>query len=226
MMANDQPSDKNQPPHSDSATGQSGLLQELLAQARDGDDSARDELFRKCRSYINLVARAQVETWLQAKVDASDLVQQTMMDAHQGFANFRGNTEGEWRAWLRRILDNNTFDFVRQFKGTEKRQINKEFRFQMPKADDSESPRYEPSANVESPSQFVLRQEQEILIADAIGQLDEDYQEVILLRNLQRLSFNDIAERMGRSRPAVQMLWMRAVKKLQEVMTNGESADD
>ncbi|MEN6493352.1 MAG: sigma-70 family RNA polymerase sigma factor, partial [Thermoguttaceae bacterium] len=62
----------------------------------------------------------------------------------------------------------------------------------------------------------------ELRVAAALAQLPPDYQEVILLRNLQRLSFNEVADRMGRSRPAVQMLWMRAIKKLQEEMGNDE----
>ena len=45
-----------------------------------------------------------------------------------------------------------------------------------------------------------------------------DYQEVIMLRNLQRLPFNEVAQRMERSRPAVQMLWMRAIRRLQEAL--------
>jgi RNA polymerase sigma-70 factor (ECF subfamily) len=48
--------------------------------------------------------------------------------------------------------------------------------------------------------------------------LPEDYQEVIVLRNLERLPFDEIAQRLGRSRPAVQMLWMRAIRKLQEIV--------
>src|SRR5205085_4743368 len=79
----------------------------LLAQARAGDAAARDRLFARCRDYLGLAARARVETWLRAKVDASDLVQQTLMEAHRGFGRFQGATEAEWLAWLRRILDNN-----------------------------------------------------------------------------------------------------------------------
>ena len=59
------------------------------------------------------------------------------------------------------------------------------------------------------------------MIADALARLSEDHKEVIVLRNLQRLPFDEVARRMDRSRPAVQMLWMRAIHKLQEAMSDG-----
>ena len=62
----------------------------LLERARSGDDAAREALFEKCRNYVAVVARLQVESWLQAKVDASDIVQQTLLEAHRGFEQFRG----------------------------------------------------------------------------------------------------------------------------------------
>lgn len=61
-----------------------------------------------------------------------------------------------------------------------------------------------------------MRLEGELRVTAALAELSPDYQEVVVLRNLQRLSFNEVAERMGRTRPAVQMLWMRAIRKLQQ----------
>ena len=84
--------------------------------------------------------------------------------------------------------------------------------------------RIDPSDPGDTPSQMVLHQENEIQMAEAVSRLDEDYQEVILLRNVQRLSFNEVAERMNRSRPAVQMLWLRALRKLKDVLRDVESA--
>jgi len=193
-------------------------LVELLNRARAGDESARDQLFVKCRSYVGLVARAQVESWMHAKVDASDLVQQTLMEAHRALDRFRGTTDGEWLAWLRKILKNNAADFVRRYHGTEKRQARRELPLQVQAADRSHEFHRDPSDPGESPSQLVMRREREIEVADAVAQLADDYQEVIMLRNLQRLSFDEVARRMGRSRPATQMLWMRALRKLQEIM--------
>ena len=89
-------------------------ISELIAQARQGDDECRDRLFGLCRSYLGFVARSQVETWLRRKVDASDLVQETMLEAYRDFGHFQGGTEQEWLAWLKRILAHNAADFVRR----------------------------------------------------------------------------------------------------------------
>jgi RNA polymerase sigma-70 factor (ECF subfamily) len=199
---------------SDQSSNQS-ILAPLLAKARAGDVAARDELFARCRSYINLVARTQVESWMRTKVDASDLVQQTMLEAYRGFPQFDGGTEGEWLAWLRKILSHNTHDFIRRMR-TEKRGGAKEIPLQA--GDDSEGFFHDPPSPDESPSQMLTGREREIALAQAIERLPTDYQEVILLRNLQKLPFDEVAERMGRTRGATQMLWSRAIQKLADEM--------
>ena len=193
-------------------------VHELLRRARGGDLSARDLLFARCRTYVSIVARAQVESWLQAKVDSSDLVQQTLLEAHRGFAEFRGETEAEWLAWLRRILTHTAGDFVRQYRGTAKRQARREVSLRTRSADSTCDFLHEPRDAGESPSELVARHEQELQMAELIAGLSPDHQEVILLRNLQRLPFEEVARRMGRSRPAVQMLWMRALRALEAGM--------
>jgi RNA polymerase sigma-70 factor (ECF subfamily) len=198
------------------------VLVRLLHRARTGDAAARDELFARCRNYVGLVARAQVESWMQAKVDASDLVQQTLLEAHRGFTKFQGSTEGEWLAWLKQILAHNAQDFVRRYR-TDKRHAAREIALQVPTDGVSGSFFRDPPDGGATPSQILAQQEREIELADAIAQLSPDHQEVIMLRNLQRLPFDEVARRMGRSRPAVQMLWMRALRKLEELMR--ESAE-
>ncbi len=188
----------------------------LLTRAREGDAAARDAIFDKCRNYVRVIANTQVEGWMRAKVDASDLVQQTLLEAHRGFDNFRGNTEAEWLGWLKTILSHNTQDFIRRYKGTAKRQANREVRLHQGSPNMSNSFQIDPSAHIETPSQLMMQREREVLVADAISKLPEDYQDVIMLRNLQRLPFDEIALRMERSRSATQMLWMRALKKLKE----------
>lgn len=190
-------------------------LADLLKQAQGGDAAARDRLFEKCRAYVNVVAHAHVESWLQAKIDASDLVQQTLLDAYRGLDRFRGTTEGEWLAWLRRILSHNATDYVRQYRTTDKRRVNRELPLGVGAGASSQGFAFDPSDGGESPSQVVMRHERELEVATAISQLSPEYREVIMLRNLQRLPFEEVGRRMGRTGPAVQMLWLRALRKLQ-----------
>jgi len=201
---------------------QVGNVSELIRQARQGDAASRDELFRLCRSYLGLLARAQVESWLAVKVDASDLVQQTLLEAHRDFERFQGGSQREWLAWLRRILARNAADFVRQYRGAAKRAVGREIRFAGTAESDPHGGVPEPAAATATPSQEFLQLDAELRVTAALATLAPDYQEVILLRNLQRLPFDEVARRMNRSRPAAQMLWLRALRKLREALGESE----
>lgn len=194
----------------------STFLRDCLIQAREGNPEARERLFAACRSYLDLLARANVEPWMRAKVDASDLVQQTLLDAHRDFDRFQGKTQQEWLAWLRQILNHNACDAARHFGVAEKRAARREVSISGPDSCDSNRPGIDLSSPEESPSQLAIHNENELLLAIAIDQLPPDYREVIVLRNIQRLPFDVIAEQLGRSRPATQMLWMRAIQRLRE----------
>ena len=190
----------------------------LIQHARGGDGRAVGQLLSIYRQYFKLLARLHIDRRMQPKMDASDIVQELLLQAHRAFPRFRGTTEAEWLAWLRRILAHNAANFVRQYRGTGKRQVNRE----VPLAGGRDSSRpagaFDPSDGGETPSQQLIRREKELQMADALARLPADCQEVIVLRNLQRLPFDAVARSMGRSRPAVQMLWMRAIQKLQETM--------
>jgi len=195
---------------------------QLIRRAREGDDACRDELFALCRDYLRLIARAEVESWLRVKVDASDVVQETLLEAHRDFDRFTGESEKQWLAWLRRILSHNVADFVRCYRGAEKRQQRRETPIRREDSEIVGPAAAEPAGREETPSLQLARLEDELRVAAAIAQMPDDYQEVVMLRNFQRMQFADIAEQMDRSRPAVQMLWMRAIKRLQEALEEGE----
>src|SRR5437870_3760865 len=143
----------------------------LLTRARAGDDAARDQLFARCRDFLGLAARARIEAKLRAKVDASDLVQQTLLEAYRGFGRFQGATEAEWLAWLRRILDHNAADFVRRYRGTGKRQVGREVHLAGPGDSSAAGGCAEPAADGESPSAAAVRHEGELRLAAALAAL-------------------------------------------------------
>lgn len=192
----------------------------LLTRAKAGDTAASEQLFASCRSYLLVLARAQVEGRLRAKVDASDIVQQTLLEAYRGLSRFEGATEAEWLGWLKRILAHNAADAARHFHGTDKRQAGREIGLEQLAASSNASINL--PAPVDTPSQYLVDKERELQVADALSRLPAEYREVVFLRNVQRLPFDELAQRLGKSRPAAQMLWMRAIKKLQSLV-NDES---
>ena len=105
---------------------------ELIRRAREGDRACRDELFALCRNYLGFAAKAQLETWLQVKVDASDLVQQTMLEAHRDFERFQGLPNKMARL---AATDHGPQRgrFRAQYRGTAKRQVGRRCRWPRPR---------------------------------------------------------------------------------------------
>src|SRR5215472_15056087 len=99
---------------------------QLLAEARDGSREALGQALQACRDYLLLVANKELDPALQAKGGASDLVQQTFLEAQRDFVQFHGNSEAELLAWLRHLLMNNLADFSRSFRQTAKRGVERE----------------------------------------------------------------------------------------------------
>jgi RNA polymerase sigma-70 factor (ECF subfamily) len=186
---------------------------QLLNQARAGSPEAIGNLLHQYDSYLNILARLQIGRRLQSKVDASDLVQETFVQAHQFFEKFRGATEAELMAWLRQILASRLAKTVRRY-GTHGRDIRLER--DMAAEIDRSSHALDRAlvAPQSSPSQRAARREQAVLLANALDQLPDDYREVIILHHLEELTFPDVSRRMGRSLDSVKNLWTRALVRL------------
>src|SRR5439155_1127189 len=101
-------------------------LPELIQRARQGDAAALDRLLAAYRNYLRLLARTGMDAALQDKADPSDLVQETLLKAHQFFPQFRGHSEAELAAWHRQILARNLTDFARHYRGTKARAVARE----------------------------------------------------------------------------------------------------
>lgn len=188
----------------------------LLRSARAGDGAAKGRLLELYRNYLALLARLQIGRRLRGKVDDSDLVQETFLKAHRDFAEFRGDTEGEFVAWLRRILAWTVANHVRHYLGTKRRDVRLERALAGELDESSQALGGELAAAHSSPSERAVRREQSVLLADALARLPADYREVIVLRHLEGLSFPDAVGRMGRSTEAVKKLWARAVAELRQ----------
>jgi RNA polymerase sigma-70 factor (ECF subfamily) len=188
--------------------------EDLLREARAGGGAALGQLLDVYRNYLGLLARVQIGRRLRSKVDPSDLVQEAFLEAHRDFPQFRGSSEGELVAWLRRILVTNLANVVRHYVGTQGRDVRMETDLAREVEDSSRMLERGLVAGGSSPSQRAARREQSVLLADALHALLPDYREVIILRNLEGLTFPQVAERMGRSLDSVEKLWVRALVQL------------
>lgn len=200
---------------SDSSVSRVGLLR----QVRDGEDRQLGGLLELYRNYLSLLATAQLDRKLRGRVSASDLVQETMLEAHRDFHQFRGTTEPEFIGWLRRILVNNLARVIEMHVLAEKRDVRREVSIEQLNAAVERSTIQLGLAFADreaSPSGKLEEHERAVDLANQLSRLTPEHREVLVLRNLQSLPFKEVALRMDRSVPAAKMLWMRAIKKLRE----------
>ncbi len=176
-----------------------------------------DDWLARFRPWLSLIARMQVDSRLQGKFDTSDVVQQTLMEAWRSASKFRGSTDAERIAWLRKILAHVLAHEVRQYRGTHKRDLNREMSIERSLARSSRQLNAVLASATTTPSQQAVHQEQQVALADMLNELPADYREVIVLRNLEELSHSEVAQRMGRTEGAVRMLWVRALQELREL---------
>jgi RNA polymerase sigma-70 factor (ECF subfamily) len=198
-------------------------IPDLLQQARAGDAAALQTLLQRYREFIRLVVRCRSPGQLRARLDSSDLVQETLLQAAQHIGQFQGHAEEEWRAWLGRIAQREVIHQARLHLDAAKRARSRE----QPLASGSGLSRLDQwlAHSQTSPSLAAMRQERVVLLSEALARLPEDWREVLVLRHLEGLEFPAVGERMGRSAGAVRVLWVRALKRLREEIERGPQLD-
>lgn len=195
----------------------------LIAEARQGMRESLGRLLQTYANYIKLVAATQVGARLKVRVSPSDVVQETFLQAHRTFDQFRGRTEAEFLAWLQRILASQLSHLYEKHILAEKRDARREVSLDEVGAKLERSTSRLASVladDAPSPSSSAQQHERAVMLADELAELPPDYRQVLLLRNLEGMSFGEVAEHMERSPGAVRMLWLRAVDKLRQQLTD------
>jgi RNA polymerase sigma-70 factor (ECF subfamily) len=194
---------------------------QLFTSAQAGSSSSLGRLLTLYSNYLKLLVTAQLDDRLRGRVSASDIVQESFFEAHRDFGQFRGQTPGEFVVWLRRIVVNNILRMVEQHVLTEKRDVRREVSMEeIGRRLEQSTVRLETllAAEDDSPSGCAVQREDELRLADTLAQLPDDYRQVIVLRHIEGLPFDEVGRRMERSAGAVRMLWLRALKQLREQM--------
>lgn len=191
---------------------------QLLQHARLGSIEARNELFTQIRAYLTFVAVQEHHPRRGAKGSVSDIVQQTLLSATQEFQQFQGDSEYQFRHWLRRILLNLSNDHYRYV--TAKR---RDVRLEQPLATgDSTTLCVQPIDPHLTPCSEALSSEQIAVIQRSMAKLPSDLRQVLYLRNWERLSFSEIAAKIGVTTSVAAKLWYRALVELKQVYDQTE----
>ena len=185
----------------------------LLELARQGDREAMGRLLEAQRAALHRLAERQLDGQIAARVDASDIIQQTFLEAHRSFRQFAGQDTRELSAWLQRILDHKIAGVIRDHALLQKRSVHRDRSM-----DDSHgggaSLKNELDAGVSTPSQRAIRGEEEELLMKALSVLPDDQREAVRLRHLEGLALADIARHLGRSPAATAGLIKRGMQVL------------
>lgn len=180
---------------------------------REGRQEALSDLLETHRNYLRLLAASCLRREMQGKTDPSDVVQETLLKVHENFRQFRGTTELEWLAWLRKILVRQLSDIQKGFQ-RQRRQVSRERSLEDLMDRSSAMLRNMVPAPGPSPSKEAQRREAAALVADALAELEPGYRDVVILRNLHELDWNAVGQKTGRSPDAARMYWARAMQRV------------
>jgi RNA polymerase sigma-70 factor, ECF subfamily len=191
----------------------SSTIVSQLTEAQAGSRDAIGTVLEAFRPYLLKVARNHLSGNLSAKGGASDLVQETFLEAVRDFERFNGTTEVELRAWLKCLLVHHAGKLRRCYQTTRKRQVSRELSID---AFDGSSSGMSLAAQYTSPSGRAAVNERVQVIERAIARLPEDFREVIRLRYREQRSLDEIAALTGRTPNHVAVLWYRATRRIRE----------
>lgn len=183
-----------------------------IDEARAGDQDALGKSLETFRQYLMLVANRELGQDLKTKEGASDLVQQTFLEAHRDFNQFRGRTERELRAWLRAILMKDLAHLVDRYRRAAKREIRREVAID----DSAHAGLKETLAHEEeTPSVQAALREQEEILRRAMTRLPERDRQILHWRHRDGASFEQIGRRLECSADAARKTWARVIGRLQ-----------
>lgn len=200
---------------------------QLIAQAQDGDESAVNALMDRHRNSLRQLVRMRLDKKIQKRIDVSDVVQDVLVEANRRLQRYLSDPAMPFHLWLRQIAKDRIIDAHRRHRVSAKRSVDREQQMAMPRGYDQSSihlaamlgdPRLTPAA-------AVMQQEMSRKVEESISKLDDKDCEIIIMRHYEHLTNQEIGQLLNLTEPAASMRYLRAIRRLKEVMKEGQSGE-
>ncbi|GIX04744.1 MAG: DNA-directed RNA polymerase sigma-70 factor [Planctomycetaceae bacterium] len=205
----------NAPPGSDET-------RELLAAAEQGDREAVNVLLARYRDMLRRMVQMRIDRALQRRLDASDIVQDVLLEAHRRLQDYFTNPQLPFGVWLRRLAHDRMIEMYRQHRVSQRRSLDREQALSTVGAEDgSQVHPLERVADPElTPMAAALKQERRQRFLQAIACLDDEDREIVWLRHVEQLSNSEVATLLQVTPAAAGMRHLRALRRLKDILQN------
>ena len=198
--------------------------QQLLKSAGGGDEAAVNELLNRHRDAVRQMVRLRMDRAVAARVDASDVVQDVLLEANQRLSDFIQNPSMPFHLWLRQLAKDRLIDMHRRHRAAQRRSVDRERSLNAAFSDQSALDLAAQLKDHElTPAAATIRQELEERFLEALAELTEDDREIILMRHQEHLSNSEVAEALGLSTAAAGMRYLRALRRLRDILGSDQS---
>lgn len=202
--------------------------EELLAQAKVGNELAVNELMDRHRQSLRQLVRMRLDQKIQRRIDVSDVVQDVLVEANRRLQNYLVDPVMPFHLWLRQIAKDRIIDAHRRHRVSARRSVDREQAVVAPRGYDQSSIQLMGLLGDDrlTPAAAALQQEMARKVEQAITKLEEKDCEIIVMRHYEHLTNQDIAQALGLTEPAASMRYLRAVRRLKTVLQEELPPDD
>ena len=202
--------------------------QELLDQAKAGNADAVEQLFAKHREPIRRMIDLRLDPAIVQRLDASDVVQEVLIEANRRLQDYLKAPAMPFHLWLRHIAKDHIIDAHRRHHLAQKRGVDREQPIHRPAWSDRSS--LDLAAQLLdqdlTPASAAIQQEMQRRLQEAIAQLEDDDREVILMRHYEMLANQEVASSLGLTEAAASMRYLRAVRKLRDLLAPPQASPE
>ena len=196
------------------------VTQELLAEAGRGQPDAVNRLLERHRAALRKLIQLRLDRKIARRVDASDVVQDVLLEANERLQEYLANPCMPFHLWLRHLAKDRMIDMHRRHRGAQRRSLDRERSLAGPQFGDQSSFDLagQLAASELTPAAASIRRELEQRFLTAMDQMDEDDRDILLMRHFEQLGNSEAAEALGLSPAAAGMRHLRALRKLRAIL--------